>query len=177
MKDGSKISRKLATNVQRNIHIWIISIILDFFIVLYNANFIDITGWFPWSQDIVTAHGAALLVLSFIFVIPIIYASIVYGLRGTLLTWFVFMVAVLPRTILETRSLEDALGFHCLPWLRFYWDCSSPSPGAPENRRERWCGSLLPNGGIPLPAYLKYRKMNVNALLVSFTMIRYRTCW
>ncbi|MBN1690248.1 MAG: sensor histidine kinase [Dehalococcoidia bacterium] len=111
MKDGANIPRKLAVNVQRNIHIWIIAIIMDFFIVLFNANFIDITGWFPWSGDIATAHGAALLVLSFIFIIPIIYASIVYGLRGTLLTWFIFLVAVLPRMILEIVSLEDSLRF------------------------------------------------------------------
>ena len=111
MKDGVKIPRKLTTKVQRNIHIWIIAIIMDFFIVLYNANFIDITGWFPWSGDIVAAHGAALLVLSFIFVIPIVYSSIIYGLRGTVLTWFIFLFAVLPRTILETHNLEDALRF------------------------------------------------------------------
>ncbi|MBN1689544.1 MAG: hypothetical protein JW901_00815, partial [Dehalococcoidia bacterium] len=98
-------------NVQRNIHIWIIAFIMDLFIVLFNANFIDITGWFPWSDDIVAAHGAALLVLSFIFVIPIIYASIVYGLRGTLLTWLIFLVAVLPRTISEVVNLEDGLRF------------------------------------------------------------------
>lgn len=111
MKDNSNLPRKVAVNVQRNIHLWIIAIIMDLFIVIYNANFIDITGWFPWSQDVVAAHGVALFVLSFIFIIPIIYSSVIYGLRGTLLTWFVFIVAVLPRTISETRTLEDALRF------------------------------------------------------------------
>lgn len=111
MKDSANTPRKFTVNVQKNVHMWIIAIIMDFLIVLFNANFIDITGWFPWSGDIVAAHGADLLVLSFIFIIPIIYASIVYGLRGTLLTWFIFLVAVLPRMIMETQRWEDALRF------------------------------------------------------------------
>jgi signal transduction histidine kinase len=99
------------TKLHRLPHFWIIVIILDLFIVIYNANFIDISGWFPWSTDVTQAHGVSLFVLTFIFLIPIIYASIVYGLRGTVLAWITFMAGVLPRTIAEVHTLEE--------WLRF----------------------------------------------------------
>lgn len=92
-------------------HFWIITIILDLFIVIYNANFIDISGWFPWSASVTEAHGVSLFVLTFIFLIPIIYASIVYGLRGTILAWITFIAGTLPRTIAEVHTLEE--------WLRF----------------------------------------------------------
>ncbi len=92
-------------------HFWIVVIILDLFIVIYNANFIDISGWFPWSANVTEAHGVSLFVLIFIFLIPIIYASIVYGLRGTILTWITFLAGTLPRTIAEVHTLEE--------WLRF----------------------------------------------------------
>jgi two-component system sensor histidine kinase DegS len=92
-------------------HFWIIVIILDLFIVIYNANFIDISGWFPWSASVTEAHGVSLFVLTFIFLIPIIYASIVYGLRGTILAWITFLAGTLPRTIAEVHTLEE--------WLRF----------------------------------------------------------
>ncbi|MHB8086269.1 MAG: sensor histidine kinase [Dehalococcoidia bacterium] len=107
MKNGTKIPPR----VNRGLHTWIIAIIMDFFIVLYNSNFINISAWFPWSGDIIAAHGADLLVLSFIFIIPIIYASFVFGLRGTLLTWFVFLIGIAPRTALEVHTLEDGLKF------------------------------------------------------------------
>jgi signal transduction histidine kinase len=92
-------------------HFWIIVIILDLFIVTYNANFIDISGWFPWSANVTEAHGVSLFVLTFIFLIPIIYASIIYGLRGTVMTWITFLAGALPRTIAEVHTLEE--------WLRF----------------------------------------------------------
>ena len=92
-------------------HFWIIAIIMDVFIVIYNANFIDISGWFPWSANVTEAHGVSLFVLTFIFLVPIIYASIIYGLRGTILTWITFLAATLPRTIADVHTLEG--------WLRF----------------------------------------------------------
>jgi len=92
-------------------HFWIIVIILDLFIVIYNANFIDISGWFPWSASVTEAHGVSLFVLTFIFLIPIIYTSIIYGLRGTVLAWITFLAGTLPRTIAEVHTLEE--------WLRF----------------------------------------------------------
>ena len=106
-----KNSARIPPKINRGVHMWIIAIIMDFFIVIYNSNFINISAWFPWSSDIIAAHGAELLVFSFIFVIPIIYASYVYGLRGTLLTWFVFLIGIAPRTALEVHTLEDGIKF------------------------------------------------------------------
>ena len=92
-------------------HFWIIVIILDVFIVIYNANFIDISGWFPWIASVTEAHGVSLFVLTFIFLIPIIYASVIYGLRGMILAWITFLAGTLPRTITDVNTLEG--------WLRF----------------------------------------------------------
>lgn len=92
-------------------HFVFIVLIFDFFILIYNSNFIDISGWFPWTEDIESAQGIFLFVLSFIFMIPICYASAIYGLRGTILTWVTFLASVLPRTISQIRNLEDAVRF------------------------------------------------------------------
>ena len=86
-----KYPGRLTAKVQRNIHIWIIAIIMDSSSSCIMPISLISPDGFPGVGDIVAAHGAALLVLSFIFVIPIIYASIVYGLRGTVLTWFIFL--------------------------------------------------------------------------------------
>lgn len=92
-------------------HFWIIVIILDLFILIYNANFIDISGWFPWSASVAEAHGLSLFVITFIFLVPIVYASVIYGLYGTALTWITFLAGTLPRNIAELHTLEE--------WLRF----------------------------------------------------------
>jgi two-component system, NarL family, sensor histidine kinase DegS len=93
------------------LHIWIIALLLDLAIVIFNSNFIDISGWFPWSYNVTTAHGVSLFVLTFIFAIPIVYASIAFSLKGTILSWLIFLVASLPRTVMEAQDLGG--------WLRF----------------------------------------------------------
>ena len=107
MKNGDRINRSF----NLPLHFWIIVIMLNVFILIYNANFIDITGWFPWSKEAENVHGTALFVLSFIFLIPIVYASIIYGIKGALLTWFSFLAGTLPRTISEIRGIDDGLRF------------------------------------------------------------------
>ncbi|MDD5311411.1 MAG: sensor histidine kinase [Dehalococcoidia bacterium] len=107
MKNSVPAARR--TNVVP--HFWVLVIMLDFFILLYNSSFIDITGWFPWGKELMAAQGVTLFVLNFIFLIPIVYASIVFGLRGTLLTWLTFLAGVLPRTLSEVHTMEEALRF------------------------------------------------------------------
>ena len=98
-------------NLTRTHHFWIIAILLDFLIVLFNSTFIDISSWFPWSQEIMAASGVTLLVFNFLFIIPIVYASIVFGLRGTIFTWLIFLIGILPRSITETQNLGEAVGY------------------------------------------------------------------
>jgi len=77
--------------------------------LLYNATYLGITSWFPWAKDIVSAHGVYIFVLSFLFLVPIVYASAVFRLNGTWITWFVFLAAIFPRTIEDSPSLESFL--------------------------------------------------------------------
>lgn len=104
-------------------HFWIIVIILDLFIVIYNANFIDISGWFPWSADVMQAQGVSLFVLTFIFLLPIVYASLIYGLRGAVLTWITFMAGTLPRTIAQLGTLEEWMGFAMFALVALLMGC------------------------------------------------------
>lgn len=110
---GSRLDNPRKTRIKNNqvVHIWIIALIMDLCIVIFNSHYIDISGWFPWSYDVETAQGISLFVLTFIFTIPILYASIVFGLKGTILSWLVFLVAALPRTALTARGLEGWMPF------------------------------------------------------------------
>jgi two-component system, NarL family, sensor histidine kinase DegS len=96
-------------NVLRNRHFWIIAAVMVLLGLLYNATYLGITDWFPWAKDIVSAHGVYIFVLSFLFLVPIVYASAVFRLSGTWITWFVFLAAILPRTIEDSPSLESFL--------------------------------------------------------------------
>ncbi len=93
----------------RNRHFWIIACVMTVLALLYNASYLGITGWFPWAKDIVSAHGVYIFVLSFLFFIPLVHASAVFRLPGTLLTWTVFLAAMLPRAIQDSPSFESLL--------------------------------------------------------------------
>jgi two-component system, NarL family, sensor histidine kinase DegS len=95
--------------VLRNRHFWIIAGIMTLLALLYNATYLGITGWFPWAKDIVSAHGVYIFVLSFLFLVPVVHASAVFRLQGTLLTWLIFLATTLPRAIQDSPSLESFL--------------------------------------------------------------------
>ena len=69
------------------------------------------SGLVPLERRCNWGDGVSLFVLTFIFLLPIIYASIIYGLRGAILAWITFLAGTLPRTIAEVHTLEE--------WLRF----------------------------------------------------------
>jgi len=77
--------------------------------LFYNASYLGITSWFPWFTDVVTAQGIYAFVLSFLFLIPLVYAGVVFRLRGFLVTWIIFVAAILPRTIQQSPSLESLM--------------------------------------------------------------------
>jgi len=93
----------------RNRHFWIIVCVMTVLALLYNASYLGITGWFPWAKDVVSAHGVYIFVLSFLFLIPLVHASVVFRLPGTVATWLVFLAAILPRAIQDSPSFESLL--------------------------------------------------------------------
>jgi signal transduction histidine kinase len=93
----------------RNRHFWIICSITLVLILFYNASYLHITNWFLVFSDIVNAKGVYAFVVSFLFLIPILYASAFFRIRGALIIWVVFLLAVIPRAIIESTSFEYIL--------------------------------------------------------------------
>ncbi|MBL7208879.1 MAG: sensor histidine kinase [Dehalococcoidia bacterium] len=92
-----------------NRHLWGIACILVALILFYNASYLGTAGWLPWLKKTSTGQDMYLFIQSFLFLIPILYASAVFRLRGTLVTWLLFMVATLPRALYESPDVESLL--------------------------------------------------------------------
>ena len=92
-----------------NPHFWAVASIMAFLILFYNASYLGIASWFPWFADVVMAQGFYAFVPVFLFLVPLIYASLVFRLRGFMVTWAIFVVAVLPRTLQQSPSLESLM--------------------------------------------------------------------
>jgi signal transduction histidine kinase len=101
-------SRKAKSGVY-NPHFWAIACIMAALILIYNASYFGIASWFPWIRDVVTAQGIYAFVPIFLFLAPLIYAGVVFRLRGFLVTWAIFVAAILPRTLQQTPSLESLM--------------------------------------------------------------------
>jgi two-component system sensor histidine kinase DegS len=93
----------------RNRHFWIIFSITLVLILFYNASYLNIANWFSLLSDIVNAKGVYAFVVAFLFLIPILYASVFFRIRGALIVWLVFLLAVIPRAIIESTSFEYIL--------------------------------------------------------------------
>jgi len=105
----SNIASQKTKGILRNRHFWIITCLMTVLALLYNASYLGITGWFPWAKDIVSAQGVYIFVLSFLFFIPLVHASAVFRVQGTLATWCVFLAAILPRAMQDSPSFESLL--------------------------------------------------------------------
>ena len=92
-----------------NRHFWIITFIIVFLILLYNASFFNITNFPLVFKDISVAKGVHAIISSFLFLIPVLYSSAVFRIKGTIITWSIFMVAILPRAFIEFNNLENML--------------------------------------------------------------------
>ena len=90
-------------------HFWAVVCIMAMLISLYNATYFGIAGWFPWLEGLETGQELYVFVLSFLFLIPLVYASAVFRLRGALITWGIFLVATLPRAVQQSSGLESSL--------------------------------------------------------------------
>jgi len=101
-------SQKAKSGVQ-NPHFWAIACIMAVLILFYNASYLGIASWFPWFTDVVTAQGIYAFVPIFLFLAPLIYAGVVFRLRGFLVAWAIFVAAILPRTLQQSPSLESLM--------------------------------------------------------------------
>jgi two-component system sensor histidine kinase DegS len=105
----ASITIRRTKSVLRNRHFWIITSVMTVLALLYNATYLGITSWFPWAADIVSAHGVYIFVLSFLFLVPIVYAAAVFRLQGAMIAWLVFLAATLPRAVEDAPSFESFL--------------------------------------------------------------------
>jgi signal transduction histidine kinase len=103
------IASQKAKSSAQNPHFWAVASIMTVLILFYNASYLGIATWFPWFSGVVTAQGIYAFVLTFLFLIPLIYASVVFRLRGFLVTWAIFVAAILPRTLQQSPSLDSTL--------------------------------------------------------------------
>jgi signal transduction histidine kinase len=78
-------------------------------ILLYNATYFGIASWFPWLEGLGADQELYVFVLSFLFLIPLVYASAVFRLRGALITWSIFLAATLPHIVQQSAGLESSL--------------------------------------------------------------------
>jgi two-component system sensor histidine kinase DegS len=107
---NSQIDRLLGEKgLLKNRHFWIIGSITLILILFYNASYLHIANWFLLFSDIVNAKGVYAFVVCFLFLIPILYASVIFKIRGALIVWIIFMLAVIPRAIIESTSFEYIL--------------------------------------------------------------------
>jgi two-component system sensor histidine kinase DegS len=106
---ATNVTFRRTKSVLRNRHFWIIATVMTVLALLYNATYLGITSWFPWAADIVSAHGVYIFVLSFLFLVPIVYAAAAFRLQGAMIAWFAFLAATLPRAIEDAPSFESFL--------------------------------------------------------------------
>jgi signal transduction histidine kinase len=104
IKDTFKISLLL-----HNLHFWVICCIMFILIVFYNASYLHVTNLFSWLRSILEAKGVYALVFGFLFLIPILYASALFKIKGAIISWSIFLLAILPKTVLEMASFTNLL--------------------------------------------------------------------
>ncbi len=103
----SKVLKKYSIFSKR--HFWIIGAITVVLGLLYNASLLNVTRLFLMFGDIVSATGIYAFIVCFLFLVPILYASAVFKLKGLIVTWLAFMISILPRVFLELKSFENIL--------------------------------------------------------------------
>lgn len=88
----------------RNIHFWIIIAIIGVLIVIYYGW----DDWFPWFwRYFVFEFGRD--IIGTLFLIPFLYASLVFWWRGAITVWALSAVAMLPLVIDYSGNLESFL--------------------------------------------------------------------
>jgi len=80
-----------------NPHLWIIASLFTISTVLYYAEQLHLVRWVPPAEGFFTTVHDLHRVL---FFIPIIYAAVVFRMRGGLIVSFAFLCVILPRALL-----------------------------------------------------------------------------
>lgn len=95
--------------ILRNKHFWIITGLSIFLALIYNAVFLNIEGLLLIFKDISTAKGVHAIISSFLFIIPVLYSSAIFRIKGTLISWSFFLLSILPRAVIEFKTFENLL--------------------------------------------------------------------
>ncbi len=90
----------------RSPHFWIIMALMAFCSFLYYVDQTPLAGISPFNSNFFTGVHDAIRTL---FLIPIIYAALLFRLRGSLIASFAFFVVVLPRALLYSPYPEPLL--------------------------------------------------------------------
>jgi signal transduction histidine kinase len=94
----------------RNVHFLAITLLFVLLILFYNSSYLGIDLIFPFLQEISNARGIYALILSFTFLLPLLYSSTFFALKGALISWIVFVSAILPRLLNEPPTAENIVG-------------------------------------------------------------------
>jgi PAS domain S-box-containing protein len=102
----SQIAGELVLDKIRNPHFWIILAILVFVSLMHYAEQIGIPSTLPPSEHFgLTRHALDRVLL----LIPIVYASFIFGMPWGLIVCGISLVIMLPRVFLLSPALGDAL--------------------------------------------------------------------
>ena len=93
-----------------NIHFWIIVAVIAVLAVIYYTW----KDWFPWFWQFFFFEYRNDL-LGSLFLIPFVYASLVFWWRGSLIVWLLSAVVTLPRLIYYSPDLESFIRNVFLP--------------------------------------------------------------
>lgn len=86
-----------------NVHFWIIGVITIAIAVIYYFDWYNRYNWFWYF----TIFEIRLNIIGSLFIIPFLYASLVFWWRGSLTVWSLSMVAIMPRMIYYSFTLGD----------------------------------------------------------------------
>ena len=98
MEEATEQPIKQSKKLVSNLHFWAIVIIMAVLIIFYNANHIDIASGFPWLKESSSTEFIHDLHRS-LFLIPLLYAGAIFRLKGSIICWVVFLVAIMPRAL------------------------------------------------------------------------------
>jgi len=96
----------------RSIHFWIIIAIIGALTLIYYTW----NDWFPWFWEFFVFEFRNHIIGS-LFLIPFVYASLVFWWRGSLIVWVLSAVAMLPCVIYYSRNLEAFIPNVALPFV------------------------------------------------------------
>jgi two-component system sensor histidine kinase DegS len=120
----SIIPLKSSENIIRNPHFWAILVISLALIFIYQAwpwRPSNVGPWFPWLSPLYNLALVEVInhIVGILFLIPIIYAAVVFSWQGALVAYLLSLLGVLPIMvdIWSVSSLITNIVFLLLPFL------------------------------------------------------------